>query len=304
VARGVKHQNAEGRPPPVWAVARDATDLSRHIGSPDLLRMVVELGCDAVAASFGSVVSMHPDGIGDLVTDGVPLERQALRDPDAGDGILEMVRSRRRPVRACVDDDPCLDGFPRDDGGVHVLAVPIAVGDELIGALWVARQLDHGGFTDDEEEALALFARQAALVVDNARLRAGARAWEAVLSGVKDCSHALLEGRATDEVLVLVARSARHLLSAALTTIAVEEPSGHILIRVADGHHAHVVQRRRVWPAGSAAGEVMRTRRPLVVSDVAKDAGHFPQVAGLDGAGPPCWCPWSSASGCSASFRP
>jgi len=267
---------------PEWAAARTAKDLIAHIASPDFSAKVVELGCNVVAAPFGSVVTMRPDGgIGDFATNGIPFERRAPRHPGPPDGILDRIRSRRQPLRVRVDDDPCLVGLPRDHGEVHVLAVPLAIGDDLIGALWVARDLDHGGFSDDDEEALALFGGQAALALDNARLRAEARALEPALTAMKDVSHALLEGRATDEVLPLVARSARQVLGAALTTVAVVEPSGYVLVRVADGHHADAVRGRRFLPGGSAIGDVIRTGRPLVVADVVEQNGRHQDVVGV-----------------------
>jgi signal transduction histidine kinase len=261
--------------------------LAAHIASPELSLKVAELGCEVVAAPFGSVVTVGPDGgIADFATNGVPFERRAPRHPGAPDDVLEVIRSGRRPFRARVDDDPCLVGLPRDHGEVHVLAVPLAIGDEFIGALWLARPVEQDGFTDDEEEALDIFAAEAALVLDNARLRAEATALEPALTAVKDISHALLEGRPTNEVLLLAARSARQLLGAALTAVAIKEPSGHVLVRVADGHRADEVQGRRLSPGGSATGDVMRTRRSLVVADVAGEHGRHDHIAGVPGIGP------------------
>ena len=266
-------------------VALDLHSLTSEIGSPDLARKVIELACDVVPAPFGSVVTMRADGrVVDYATNGVPFERRALRSPDAAGGILERLREARRPLRIITDDDPWLVGLPRNHEGVQVLAVPMCIGGELVGAMWVARDQADDAFHETDEHALVAFAGHAALVLDNARLRAEARAWEPALSAMRDVSHALLEGRATDEVLLLVARSARHLLGATLTTIAVQDRSGYILIRAADGDPAEQVQGRRVSFEGSVVGDVMRTRRPVTVANAGD--GALSQLAGVAGIGP------------------
>jgi signal transduction histidine kinase len=261
--------------------------LTDHIGSPDLALKVVEYACDLVRAPFGSVVTIGVDGeIGDFATNGVPFERRSLREPGATAGVMQRVRSSRQPVRAQTDDDVCLVGLPRDHGIVQVLAVPMCICGELVGAVWVARKQSDNAFSDDDEDTLVAFADNAALALDNARLRAEARAWEPALSAVRDVSHALLEGQATDDVLLLVAGSARAVLGAELTTVAVQDRSGYILVRVADGAHAEEVQDRRVSVEGSAIGDVMRTRRPLTVASAGAVGDRFQQFAGVPDIGP------------------
>jgi len=255
------------------------------------LARVVDIGCAVAGGSFASAVVLRPDGvIVDFASKGIGFERRTLPVIGAQDGILGTVLHRREPVRCRVEDDPWMVGLPRQHGPVHVLAVPLVIADTLTGALLVTRAAGEGTgremFDDDEEQDLALFASHAALVLDNARLRAEARARGPALSAVKEVSDALLDGRPTVDVLLLVARSARSLLGAALTTVATVEPSGSVVVRVADGPRSELVRGRRHSTVESAAGDVMRTRRPLVVPDVASDERRHPQVEGIEGFGP------------------
>ncbi|MFN2606545.1 MAG: GAF domain-containing protein [Acidimicrobiales bacterium] len=265
---------------------RGDEDLTPYIGSPGLLRRVVDVGCQVAGASSGSIVMLGHDGeVGDLATLGVGFERRATAWAPIRGGILGEARSLRRPVRALLDDDPCLAGLRRGHGAAHALAVPLAIADEMIGILWVVREVHRDPFGDHEEHALAAFARHAALVLDNSRLRAEGRTWEPAVSAVKEVSHAMLEGRAAEDVLMLAVRSARRLLGAALTMVTTAEPSA-VVVRVADGSRAGLVEGRRLSTHESAVSDVIRARRPLVLADSPNDGMHSRQITGMDGFGP------------------
>ena len=55
------------------------------------------------------------------------------------------------------------------DGLNSLLVIPLAARNETLGALFVAREVTHG-FEKDDVEAISVFAAQAALALDNARL--------------------------------------------------------------------------------------------------------------------------------------
>ena len=55
------------------------------------------------------------------------------------------------------------------DGIASLLAAPLIARDELLGTLFVTREVTHG-FEKDDIEAISVFAAQAALALDNARL--------------------------------------------------------------------------------------------------------------------------------------
>ncbi|MDX1548661.1 MAG: SpoIIE family protein phosphatase, partial [Rhodothermales bacterium] len=64
--------------------------------------------------------------------------------------------------------DHRIDAQP-GDGIASMLVAPLRARDELLGALFVTREVTHG-FERDDIEAIAVFAAQAALALDNARL--------------------------------------------------------------------------------------------------------------------------------------
>jgi signal transduction histidine kinase len=79
----------------------------------------------------------------------------------------------------------------RDDGALR--AAPMIHGDELIGLLVVAREAGGPAFTNDDDDALALLSRQAALAVSNMRLGS---ALDASMDELRRHAEALRESRA------------------------------------------------------------------------------------------------------------
>ena len=74
----------------------------------------------------------------------------------------EPVLLEQAPVDHRVEANP-------GDGLSSLLVIPLSARSEILGALFVAREVTHG-FEKDDVEAISVFAAQAALALDNARL--------------------------------------------------------------------------------------------------------------------------------------
>lgn len=102
------------------------------------------------------------------------------------------------------------------------------------------------------------------------------------LNAVAEVNRAIVEGRSHDSVLQLIARRARQLVGAAVTTIVTPEPGGDLLVRVADGENAEALRGMLLPASTTLAGHVLRSRRPRVVPDLAAEPLAHP---GLVAAG-------------------
>lgn len=98
-----------------------------------------------------------------------------LRVP-AGVGLASRVAQLRAPVWVERYDrmreaphDPTIDAAVRAEGLVAFLGVPLAVGDQVLGALFACNRFDYE-FTPDEVLLLSAFADHAAAVLNTARM--------------------------------------------------------------------------------------------------------------------------------------
>ncbi|MBK7449070.1 MAG: GAF domain-containing protein [Anaerolineales bacterium] len=74
---------------------------------------------------------------------------------------------------------------------LSILCAPLKVKDELIGVIYVDNRAQTGIFSSDELELISMFANQAAVAIDNARLFDGLQASNEEL---QEAYHATLEG--------------------------------------------------------------------------------------------------------------
>ncbi len=127
-----------------------------------VLRRIVETACELVGAPYGAVGVVRPGGSGLEEFVHVGLERGAgatIGDLPGGQGLLGALIEDSRSV-GFPDGHPPMQGF---------LGVPIRVGDEVLGNLYLAAPHE-GEFSAEDEELVAALAATAGVAVDNARL--------------------------------------------------------------------------------------------------------------------------------------
>jgi len=105
-----------------------------------------------------------------------------------GEGITGLAVKERRPVQSSdLDHDPRhhvrYRQLPAGSGLRSMLAAPLVVGDEAIGALTVLRGDVHH-FTAEEESLVSAFADQAAMALEHARLFSSVRGYSEQLEAM------------------------------------------------------------------------------------------------------------------------
>jgi signal transduction histidine kinase len=114
------------------------------------------------------------------------------------------------------------------------------------------------------------------------------------LEAVRETSAAVLRGAESAEVLRLIARRSRELVAADLASVIIPCDAGDRLrVAVAEGADAAMVQGMEIPTEGSITGEVIRTRRAVVLADASAEArADMPSVA-ASRAGPAVVVPLS-----------
>ncbi|AZS88100.1 GAF domain-containing sensor histidine kinase [Streptomyces griseoviridis] len=161
------------------AVSSALLAMSRHLEVRDVLKTIVVSARELLDAQYAALgVPDDHGGFAQFVVDGVSDDQwKAIGPLPRQHGILAAMLHEAEPERlADVRKDPRFEGWPAAHPDMSdFLGLPVRDGDEVIGALFLAnknRAKPAGacGFTEEDEELLAILAQHAAIALTNARL--------------------------------------------------------------------------------------------------------------------------------------
>ncbi|AJE86454.1 MULTISPECIES: GAF domain-containing sensor histidine kinase [Streptomyces] len=162
------------------AVSSALLAMSRHLEVRDVLKTITASARELLDAEYAALgVPDDHGGFAQFVVDGVSDEQwRAIGPLPRQHGVLAaMLRDARRERLDDVRKDPRFGGWPAAHPDMSdFLGLPIKDGEEIIGALFLANKKKSPapgadcGFTEDDEELLAILAQHAAIALTNARL--------------------------------------------------------------------------------------------------------------------------------------
>ncbi len=272
--------------------------LSSELSVPALLQRVVDLAGEVTRARYAALGVLGPDGqLSDFLTTGVtPEQHAAIGELPRGGGILGVIIDDARLLRLHdIAADPRSVGFPPNHPPMHTfLGAPVRARGQVYGNLYLTEKLGGSDFTTEDEEALSILATQAGIAIANARLYAETERRARWLEAVREIGGAILSGGGVDEVLRLVARRARELLSAdACTVVTPAEDGASLVISVADGAHAAKLEGMAVPLDGSISGEAMQTGLPILLDNASADRRTHQPMVQAGAMGPALFMPMS-----------
>jgi len=148
-----------------------------------VLQKVVDLSRELVASRFGALGVINEDGQGfeQFITSGIsPEERRAIGAGPIGKGIFGVLINEGKPIILNdVEKHKSHSGFPENHPRMEsLLGVPIMTKGKVIGDLYLADKIDpHNklnnssvAYTKEDQKILEMFATQAAIAIDNAKL--------------------------------------------------------------------------------------------------------------------------------------
>jgi signal transduction histidine kinase len=212
-------------------VLKVARSVLEQLDVEQVLERVLEAAREVTDARFAAlgVLDESRSQLGRFLTLGIDEPSRRLIGPlPTGRGVLGELIRNPRPLRiADVGSHPYSYGFPVGHPPMgSFLGVPILVGGEPYGNLYLTEKQTAAEFTEDDEEAVRLLADFAGLAIDHARRFSGSEAQRLQLQRTVDALDATLQiGRALGgetelgAILELVAKRGRALVSARVLII-------------------------------------------------------------------------------------
>jgi signal transduction histidine kinase len=148
--------------------------VARQLSARDVLQMIVRSARSLVNARYAALgVPGDQGSFAEFVVDGISKRQQKAIGPiPRQHGLLGVLLREGKPLRS--DDiraDPRFEWWPAAHPDMSdFLGVPIRDGSDVLGIIFAACKRDPGGFTERDEQLLALFASHAAIALTNARL--------------------------------------------------------------------------------------------------------------------------------------
>ena len=201
--------------------------------------------------------------------------RERIGAEPTGRGVLGELIENPVPLRlANVGWHPRSYGFPLGHPPMETfLGVPVLVGGEPFGNLYLTEKQGGGEFTDVDQEALVLLAEFAGVAIDHARRYSGSEAQRdelqrsvRALDVMVQISHAIGGQTDLDRILKLIAKRGRALISA--RALVIELQTGAVLeIAAGAGELPDGLIGRRMALKDSVAGAALRTGRTQRLED-------------------------------------
>ncbi|HSB80303.1 MAG TPA: GAF domain-containing protein [Candidatus Methylomirabilis sp.] len=260
-------------------------EITRELDLPTLLNLIMHRATELVGGASGTIYLwdeaqqvLHPRvwaSHGEWMREG---------RVEMGEGLAGLVAERQEGL--IVNDYrtwPHARPFILNQTNITaVVAEPLLYRDRLLGVIAVDDQGTGRRFTEQDRELLRLFAIQAAVAIENARLFAATEQRAAQLKTLRDIGQAIAARLELPEVLNAVVSGTMELLGSPHAQIALWDEATRRLRRgAAGGTHATMVGTDDIPLGEGVMGMVALTWQPLVVNDYQASryaSPHYPDV--------------------------
>jgi PAS domain S-box-containing protein/putative nucleotidyltransferase with HDIG domain len=246
-----------------------------------LLMTIVQKATHLLKADAGAIDLFDPESqtLEMQVSHGYRNDYTGIR-LSPGQGVAGTVCQTKQPLT--IDDYalwPNRVGEIEEDEIRAALGVPLLRGAELLGVLTIDRSEPHP-FNEEDLQLATLFANQAAIALDNARLYHEQRRRSEELLALHETSLDVVSRLELHNLLAAIIARAVQLLEGEAGDIYLYRPDSEDLISGASYRMPARVHGAIVKPGEGLSGRVLQTRAPLIVDDYDAWNGRSEMYAG------------------------
>lgn len=270
------------------ALHQASLHLVEDISLETLLERIAVTACEQAHARYAALGVLGEDEqLKQFISVGMTEEEiRRIPHPPKGLGMIRALMNTTHSIRlADLRDDPRSVGFPPNHPAMRsFLGVPIRLGEDQYGQLYLTEKLGAAEFTADDERIIQMLAAYAAVAIHNARLYDELRERDQALTRrnqdlalLNNIAKALTSSLQLDEIL-------QKTLSLVMEYMQVE--SGEIFLLEEDrrtlrlvlhrGQAAEAFWTRNRFTVGEGlVGLVAQTGEPMVSHDLANDVRYL-----------------------------
>ena len=257
--------------------------IAGELSLPVVLRQIVAAARDLVGARYAGLGVLGRDGeLEQFVHAGMDDELVArIGDLPRGRGILGLLIRQPAPLRlADLSGHPASAGFPPGHPPMSgFLGVPVRIGEEVFGNLYLTERSRGGEFTADDEQLAIALAAAAGAAIANARQFAESEQRRRWLDASAELTPLLLSGTAV-QPHALITQLAAAAADADFGMLAVPHGADQVIVTSVTGELAAGMMNQVAALADSPAGQAIRTGKPSLVTGEGRQAAAAALGAG------------------------
>lgn len=257
---------------------RELSELSADVDLDLVLERTVRGACGVTGARYGAIGVLDASGssLASFITFGVDEGTRAdIGAPPTGRGLLGHLIRDPRPLRLDnLSEHPAAAGFPPSHPPMRsFLGVPLRVGEDVFGLIYLTEKEHDRPFTEADEDALLTFLAAAGPAVSNARQFIAAQGRAMWADAVAALAQTLLEGRRESAALARMAKRARELGGAAGALVAMCDEAGQLRLEAVESSGRWAAPRLETGKLleGLNWQRVVRMRAPLTLMEMPED---------------------------------
>ena len=247
-----------------------------ELSLPVVLRQIVEAARDLLGARYAALGVLGRDGeLEQFVHAGMDEELVArIGELPRGRGILGLLTRKPVPLRlADLSGHPASAGFPPGHPPMTgFLGVPVRIGEEVFGNLYLTERSRGGEFTADDEQLAIALAAAAGAAIANARRFAESEQRRRWLDASAELAPLLLSGAAVQQH-ALITQLAAAAADADFAALAVPHGADQVIVAGVAGELAAGMMNQVVALADSLAERALRTGKPSLVTGEGRETG-------------------------------